>query len=276
MSISKTTQRVKQLTAELSLSIYNQIPVLQLDHPVGQAKISLQGAQLLSWFPKGSKQDIFWLSEVEPFQTGVAIRGGIPLCYPWFGGKQQPSHGTARLRLWHLSDYQLTQKQVKITFSLFDEHQLPEAKLEIQFDETCQLTFTHYGKEPAQVALHSYFNVADIEKIEIQGLPTQCYNSVNQQQENVPSTRKINSLIDCIYSASSALTKIIDEKWQREIHIEHQNTSNIVLWNPWQNKMSAMSEIGYKTMVCVETARIEKLLQQGESIAVRISPKNNL
>lgn len=273
MSTSQTSQLIKQLTPELSLSAYQQIPVLELNHPVGQAKISLQGAQLLSWIPAGADQDVFWLSEVEPFQTGVAIRGGIPLCYPWFGGKQQPAHGTARLRLWHLSDYQLTEQQVRITLSLFDEHQLPEAKLDIQFDQTCQLRFTHYGKTPAQAALHTYFKVADIEKIEVQGLATECYNAVTQQQETVPSTRRINSLVDCIYPATSTITKIIDEQWQREIHIEHQAASNIVLWNPWHNKMSGMTEIGYQTMVCVETARIEHLLQQGESVAVKIEVK---
>ncbi|VTR55526.1 aldose 1-epimerase [Actinobacillus pleuropneumoniae] len=64
--------------------------------------MALQGAQLLSWQPATAKQDVLWLSEIEPFQKGNAIRGGVPICYPWFGSVKSPSHGTARIREWSL------------------------------------------------------------------------------------------------------------------------------------------------------------------------------
>ena len=80
------TDQIQQLTPELTLEHINEIPVLILNHSVGSARIALQGAQLLNWQPKGAEQDIFWLSVIEPFTKGVAIRGGVPLCYPWFGG----------------------------------------------------------------------------------------------------------------------------------------------------------------------------------------------
>ncbi|NBI13453.1 D-hexose-6-phosphate mutarotase [[Haemophilus] felis] len=274
MSTSPNTTFIKQLSNELRLVNYNQIPVLELDHPVGQAKIALQGAQLLSWQPAGASQDVFWLSEIESFETGVAIRGGVPICYPWFGGKQQPAHGTARLRLWHLSDFQITDQQVKIILSLFDQHQLVEAKLTILFDQHCQISLTHYAQEPAQAALHSYFNIANIDKTEVRGLSTQCYNAVAQQQETAPTPRLISGLVDCIYPAEQAQNSIVDETWQREIHLEHHSASDIVLWNPWHNKMSAMSENAYQNMLCLETARINKLLKQGESVAVKIGVRN--
>lgn len=92
------------LPAELRFTQFNEIPVLVIDHEIGQATISLQGAQLLSWKPK-HQQEILWLSEIEPFTLGNAIRGGIPLCYPWFGNAKKPIHGTARLRLWELHEY---------------------------------------------------------------------------------------------------------------------------------------------------------------------------
>ena len=88
---------LKTLTSELNLVQYNDIPVLHLKHAVGTAKISLQGAQLISWKPQNAKQDVLWLSEVEPFENGNAIRGGVPICYPWFGGVKQPAHGPARM-----------------------------------------------------------------------------------------------------------------------------------------------------------------------------------
>lgn len=262
---------IKKLSPELRLMQYNQIPVLELDHAVGQAKIALQGAQLLSWKPAQTKQDVFWLSEVEPFEIGNAIRGGVPLCYPWFGGVRQPSHGTARIRLWNLSNYVIAEQQVRLVFQLFDDNHLPEAKLEMQFGQDCQLTFTHYGEAQAQVALHSYFRVSDIKQIEVQGLPTECYNSITKQQETASSPRQIQGWVDCIYNLANTKHLIVDKLWQRQIHLEHHNASNLVLWNPWHTKTSSMSEVGYKTMICLETARITHKLQPGESVAVRIS-----
>ena len=126
------TAKIQQLTPELTLERINEIPVLTLNHPVGSARIALQGAQLLNWQPKGVEQDIFWLSEIESFTQGVAIRGGVPICYPWFGGVKQPSHGTARLRLWQLSDYDLQANKVRLEFSLFSEYGViaPEKEVE--------------------------------------------------------------------------------------------------------------------------------------------------
>ena len=89
----------------------------------------------------------------------MAIRGGVPLCYPWFGGVKKPSHGTARLRLWQLSDYDLQANKVRLEFSLFSEYGVIEAKMKMEFTDKCTMTLTHLGQEPAQAALHSYFNI---------------------------------------------------------------------------------------------------------------------
>ena len=75
------TSQIQQLTPELTLERINEIPVLTLNHSAGSARIALQGAQLLNWQPKGAEQDIFWLSEIEPFTQGVAIRGGVPITF---------------------------------------------------------------------------------------------------------------------------------------------------------------------------------------------------
>ena len=150
---------IKQITQALSLYQYNDIPVLKLQHALGEAEISLQGAQLLRWRPKSAQQDILWLSEIEPFVAGKAIRGGIPICYPWFGPTKEPMHGYARIRLWQLSDYQIDEQKVRLDFSLFSSDNLIEAKLTIIFTEQCELRLTHYGNEPAQAALHTYFNI---------------------------------------------------------------------------------------------------------------------
>ena len=110
------TTLLKTLTPELHLIRQNDIPILYLKHTVGTAKIALQGAQLISWQPKNTAKDVLWLSEIEPFQSGVAIRGGVPICYPWFGSVKQPAHGTARIRLWQLSHYDISAQKVRLEF----------------------------------------------------------------------------------------------------------------------------------------------------------------
>lgn len=264
------TQLLNTLTPELNLVQQNDIPVLYLKHGVGTAQISLQGAQLLSWQPKGSTQDVLWLSEIEPFKLGTAIRGGIPICYPWFGSVKQPSHGMARIRLWQLSHYDLEKEKVRLVFSLFSALNIIEAKVEMIFTDKCHITFTHYGKQPAQVALHSYFNVGDINHIVIENLPTNCFNSLTQKQENVPSPRVITENVDCIYSAENTQNQIVDKRFNRTIGLHHHNAGELVLWNPWHKPTSAMSEQGYQHMICLETARINHLLEFGESIGVEI------
>lgn len=264
---------IKEITPELSLKQYNEIPVLVLNHPIGNALISLQGAQLFSWRPKNCEKDLLWLSEVDPFAMGNAIRGGIPICYPWFGGVQSPAHGYARISLWQLSDYELNAEKVQLEFCLFSEKNLIEAKITMTFTQECEITFKHYGKEPAQLALHSYFNLSQIENITLPNLPTQCFNAITQQQEIVPSPRTIDQHTDCIYSIPSSTTshKIVDKGYNRTIELTHHNASNVVLWNPWHKEMSGMTKDSYKTMVCLETARIHQPLSQGESVGLRIS-----
>lgn len=271
MTTKITPQWQKNITPELHLVQHHEIPMLQLQHAVGTALISLQGAQLLSWQPKSATQDILWLSSEEPFKLGNAIRGGVPICFPWFGPVQQPSHGTARLRLWQLSDYDIQPDKVRLDLSLFSADQLIEAKISFCFAESCTISFQHYHQEPAQVALHSYFNVANIEQVEVQNLPTDCFNSLIKQRENVPTNRVIQSEVDCIYNVETdSEQRIVDHQWQRQIRLQHHNASQVVLWNPWHKPTSAMSKTDYQTMLCLETARIYQRLAAQEVLSVSI------
>ncbi|OOF71129.1 D-hexose-6-phosphate mutarotase [Rodentibacter caecimuris] len=266
--------KIIDLTPELSLYHYNDIPVLHLDHQVGKAKIALQGAQLLSWAPSSEQQDLLWLSEIDPFSLGTAIRGGVPICYPWFGTKQSPAHGTARLRLWQLSDYEIQPDKVRLIFALFDQNQIIEAKVEMLFAQKCRLLFTHYGQQPVEVALHSYFHIGDIHQVEVLDLPTSCFNSLTQRTEEAPSRRTIHENVDCIYSGNFHQNKIVDHQFSRQIILEHHNTSELVLWNPWHKATSAMREADYQRMLCLETARISKPLNSGETVGVDIFTDN--
>ncbi|MFA9500651.1 D-hexose-6-phosphate mutarotase [Mannheimia sp. E30BD] len=253
------------LSNELKLTKYNELDVLEVNHSKVKAKIALQGAQLLSWQPYNAEQDVLWLSEIEPFKAGSAIRGGVPICYPWFGTVKEPAHGTARIREWNLVEHSCSSESVRLVFALEQE-----AKIEMILGETCGLYFTHLGSEAAQLALHTYFNVGDITKVEVQGLPTRCFDKLTDQEVEVPSPRQVDQNIDCIYAANP--TNIIqDFTYQRAIVVEHHNATETVLWNPWHKPIGGMSENAYQKMVCVETARLNILLQPQEVVSVKIS-----
>lgn len=160
---------------------------------------------------------------------------------------------------------------MRLEFSLFSEYGVIEAKMKMEFTDKCTMTLTHLGQEPAQAALHSYFNIGDISQIEVQNLPSRCYDSLQGKHTDVPSTRKIEQGVDCIYSLEENKTFLVDKAFNRRIQITHHHADSIVLWNPWEKTPSAMKADGYRNMVCIETARLEKLLQFGESISAEIS-----
>ncbi|ABR74472.1 D-hexose-6-phosphate mutarotase [Actinobacillus succinogenes] len=263
---------IQNIDTGITLYQYNEIPVIEVEHAVGSAKIALQGAHLLSWKPNGAQHDVLWLSEIEPFKAGNAIRGGIPVCFPWFNNAGTPAHGYARIRLWQLRSHQIMPDSVQLIFTLNNEKNLPVATLDMTFAADCRLTFTNTGEKNAQIALHSYFNVSDIRRIVLLNLPDSAYNSLTQQQENVPTPRTVGENVDCIYRAESGATVIDDPIYQRQIEVEHQNAGDIVLWNPWHKATGNMSETGYQTMVCVETARIRRRINR-ESVGVIIRVK---
>ncbi len=187
------TKFIKRIAPGLNLYQYNEIPVIKLEHKVGQAEIALQGAHLFYWKPQHTTKSVLRISKIEPFKLGLAIRGGIPLCYSWFGNADGlPSHGYARVSLWQLSDYHISEQKVRLEFSLFSKENLIIAKNSMTFTNECEIKFTNYAEDNAQIALHSYFNIANIEQVELHGLPTNVFNSLNKQQETVPSPRIIN------------------------------------------------------------------------------------
>ncbi|MDD0823449.1 D-hexose-6-phosphate mutarotase [Mannheimia sp. AT1] len=256
---------IKSISPELNIVKYNELAILEVNHPKAKAKIALQGAQLLSWQPYNATQDVLWLSDIEPFKIGTAIRGGVPICYPWFGNVKTPAHGTARISEWSLVEHSYSEDYIRLVFALEND-----AKIEMMLGESCTLNFTHLGADPAQLALHTYFNIGDINKLEVEGLPTSCFDKLTNQQVDVPSPRIIQENVDCIYAAQ-AVNFIQDFANQRTIKVEHINATETVLWNPWHKPTGGMSENAYQKMVCVETARLNTLLQQNDTMSVKIS-----
>ena len=166
-------------------NLENGIGIITIEHGSCQAKISLYGGQVLSWQPKG-QEDVFWLSKSATFEQGKAIRGGIPLCWPWFGSHPNDvensagNHGFARGSLWQVEHININNSNVEVTLVLQGQnmHELwPHAfklkqTLSLGKSFSQSLTMSNLSEENAyfSAALHSYFAVSSPENITLDTL----------------------------------------------------------------------------------------------------------
>ncbi len=234
-------------------------------------KYKNQGAHLYYWKPLTQQESVLFCSEQALFDKGKAIRGGVPICWPWFGPKEgKTQHGFARIAEWKLIHNTLRGNIRKVLFTLESS---AETKLIFPFDfevsfnilesETyLKLTLTTKNNDeipfPISPALHSYFAVGDIDKVKIEGFQNATYidkvdNGIAKLQHE--DFLKINQETDRIY-LSSDTNKIFDYSLNRIINIKHNSTA-IVVWNPWQEKcrdIGDMADEEYMKFVCIESA----------------------
>ena len=251
------------------------IPVIEIKNDQASATISLQGAHLLSW-KLHNEDDVIWLSKDATFAKGKSIRGGIPICWPWFGAHESnnsfPAHGFARTVLWQVVDTQKTSSdETQITFRLstnqlnkdiqkmWPQETVAEYRLSISKTLNLELTTFNNSNEAITIgqALHSYFNIQDIRNTTVYGLDGKTYldkpdNFISKIQ-NGPVT--INNEVDRVY-LDTADDVTIDNK-KRKIIIKKQGSNSTIVWNPWKDvadKMGDLGEDGYQQMLCVESA----------------------
>ena len=240
----------------------------------GESTVSLHGGHVLTYVPSGQKP-VLWLSDHSRYEAGKAIRGGIPLIWPWFGphknSSDKPNHGFARTHTWHIHSTRIidgTSPQVRLvmtddalTHSLWPQSFHLEVvvtladslKVDLEITNQDQVPFTFTG------ALHSYFDVSHIENIEIHGLEGSTYiDQLRPEAQHVqegPIT--FSSETDHIYLDTPATCTLIDREYERVIIVEKSGSQSTVVWNPWIDKAARMSDFGddeYKRMVCIETA----------------------
>ena len=243
--------------------------ILHIKHEKFEAKISLKGAQILSFKPAG-KNDIFWCCDEEFFEDNKPIRGGVPLCWPWFGGKNGISHGFARDLNWSLCSKIEDKDGVRLEFILSDNESSKSlwnfqfnAKVTMNLGDDCQLWFETDSQEPTQVALHTYFRVDNISDIEILGLGNTYIDKLqsNTIYKTDNSVLCLTKAHDSIYTYPENNTKIINSKSGKTVEIVHIGNSDVVLWNPWadgEKKLKELKDGDFKNFVCVETACITK------------------
>jgi D-hexose-6-phosphate mutarotase len=251
------------------------IPLVEIANEQASAIISLQGAHVLSWVPKDD-DDVIWLSEDATFAMGKSVRGGIPVCWPWFGAHDSdttfPAHGFARTVLWQVTDTKaLASGETQITFSLdtaqSDQHiqqmwpQAAVAEYRLTIGKTLTLELTTFNNSEQTIvlgqALHTYFNINNVSHTSVTGLEGKDYLDKTEgfKRKNQSGPISINSEVDRVY-LQTADDIIIDDS-KRKILIQKKGSHSTVVWNPWQDvaeKMGDLGHEGYRHMLCVESA----------------------
>lgn len=251
------------------------IPVVQIHNQQASAIISLQGAHMLSWIPSGEREAI-WLSSDARFEHGKSLRGGIPVCWPWFGASEVdesfPAHGFARTVMWQVTEVKkLSDDETQVVFEL-DTAELGEPyhhmwpmrtvlEYRITVGNRLKLELITHNRSNQTIkisqALHTYFRVDDVRKTVIYGLEDREYldKTLGFKRSKQSGSITIDREVDRIYLDTTDDVSIDDH--ERKINITKQGSQSTVVWNPWHevaSKMGDLGEDGYLNMLCVETA----------------------
>ena len=263
----------------------NGFEYVEVKNSMASAKIALQGAHIFSF--KRSDEELLWLSSESAFESGMAIRGGIPLCWPRFGNldKALPQHGFARTFLFELM--KVTEESDTLTAVHMQLKSSQESRKIWNFDfvldiffhisDTLEIEMKTSNKDTKEFlltqAFHTYFGVSDIGDVVISGLDGNKYlDSLTGQEELQKGDITIDREVDRIYKESAELIEIADKK--RVVKIEAKNSNSVIVWNPWVEKcarMSGMQKEAYKKFVCIESANALddfKVVQPNESVSL--------
>lgn len=253
------------------------LPVLRVDGPAARGEIYLHGATVTDWTPAGSSP-VLWLGSASRFALDTAIRGGVPICFPWFGERagdpEAPSHGFARLSEWSLVAAEDDGKDVTVRLRLTDdEHSRAsawphrfEAGYTVVFGSRLSLALqvTNRGDEAVvfEEALHTYFEVRDVRTAEVSGLEGAAFYDRLAGLGPVPGEPgpvRFRSETDRTYLGTRARISVHDAQAGRSVVISKDGSAATVVWNPWIDRAVALADFGdddWKTMVCVEVCNI--------------------
>ena len=247
----------------------NGFEYLEIKNAAASAKIALRGAHIFE-YQRSDEEDMLWLSDIAAFKEGVAIRGGIPICWPSFGMNNPtlPQHGFARTSLFNLLyseeiDKHTTEVLLRLTDSqtsrkLWDYKF--ELNLKITVSDTLKMELQTINKDAQAFTLtqafHTYFNISSIADITISGLDTKPYlDALDGRTKRQDGDIKFNAEYDAVYQEVDSDILLKDKN--RTIFIKKEGSTSTVVWNPWIDKCSRMSYMkkdAYKEFVCIETS----------------------
>jgi glucose-6-phosphate 1-epimerase len=247
--------------------------VARVDNGQAEAQIALSGGHVMTWAPRG-EQPVLWLSGHARFATGKSIRGGVPVCWPWFGPHPTeagfPGHGFARTQPWGVERVEVVREGVTRIGLVLQPDDAARAQwphpsrltstLTVGRELVFELTTHNLGATPMVIgeALHTYFAVSDIRRAPILGLEGCTFldkvegNTRRRQEGPVV----IDSEVDRVYVDTTADCVIEDAGLGRRVRVSKDGSRSTVVWNPWSAKADKMGDFGpdgYLGMVCVES-----------------------
>ena len=250
----------------------------------------LHGGHVTSWQPKHAAE-VLYLSPNSLFQDGRAIRGGIPVCFPWFGDKAgdpaAPAHGFVRTKEWQLDGVELAGKDVVVSMSTQSDDNTRKL-WPYDFRLVCRASFGRQlkveliagntGASPFafEEALHAYFAVGDAEDCCVRGLDATRYldKTDNRIEKMQSGDVRFSAETDRVYVDTERELELVDPTGKRRICVDKQNSRTTVVWNPWSEKSIALEDLAvnqWKSFVCIETSNVAPSslqLKPGESHAM--------
>lgn len=245
---------------------------LTVSNKFADTQICLYGAHIMSFKPHSS-EEVLWMSSKSNFQVGQAIRGGIPVCFPWFGPHKtdphKPQHGFGRLMVWDLAETSVKSTgETLIRLQLCSSEETKTfwphdfcAELTVVVGQTLEVSLkvTNQSAEPFEYtcALHSYYNISSIKNIAITGLQGASYHSQLEPGEFVQKSAKIEikKAETRHYHNTVATCMIEDSSFKRKIRIAKEGSKITTVWNPGKETCATikdMDENGYLYFVCIE------------------------
>ncbi|MGJ8634413.1 MAG: D-hexose-6-phosphate mutarotase, partial [Luteolibacter sp.] len=245
------------------IEIAPEYPVFEISHSSCEARVALHGAHVMSWKPKDD-DEVLYLSPDAIFKEGKAIRGGIPVCWPWFNAhpadSSQPAHGLVRGRFWELLEASEDDAGVTLRFGVNEGIWNAEVTVRAGEELEVALVSKNVSKVPIVVsgALHTYLGVSDISQVRVvkldgcEYLDTVGERTMRKQKGDVVFDREV----DRIYESSSSVL-LVDDLSGRTVLVEKSGSPSTVVWNPWVEKCVALGDMpddGYQKFCCIEAA----------------------
>ena len=249
--------------------------VAEIDNDQATASLCLQGAHLMTWQPKSHALPVVWLSRDAKLAAGKSIRGGAPVCWPWFGAHPSepgfPGHGFARTVPWRMVESgkepdDATRLTLRLQQSEKTRAQWPHdctLDLTVVVGETLrmELVTENTGADDFSIgeALHTYFRIGDIGAVRVTGLENCDYwdkvggSELKKQSGDI----HFSGETDRVYINTAAECVIEDDRLKRRIHVAKSGSLSTVVWTPWTEKAGKMGDMGqpdgWREMVCVES-----------------------
>ncbi|MDX3774562.1 D-hexose-6-phosphate mutarotase [Chromatiaceae bacterium AAb-1] len=269
-----------QITPQTGFAHLTDLPCFRLQLGNATAVIAAYGAQVLSYCPH-PQQDTLWLSPKATWHNNTAIRGGVPICWPWFGPvnpafnphhQALPNHGLVRNRIWQFHSQQISHNSLSLTLSI-TVNDLPHVSGDVQLLFTITLTTQQlqlqlHSEQPVlqQAALHSYFHTGNIHHTTVQQLPAVYQDKVKGiTVQNAGADLTVSEEIDRIYPQPAAELAIRTPG--HKLLLTQQGQDSAIVWNPWQDRSRQLADLAddaYLEFICVETARLS--LQKPEPL----------